>query len=280
MCPPDCYDVHYVINPWMEGNVHRSSRERAISQWRGLRDVLARYADIELMTPREGLPDLVFTANAGLVLGNDAIISRFVHPERQGEEPHFKAWFALQGYAVHQLPRDVHFEGAGDALLDRGEPWLWAGYGFRSSLRSHEYLANWLDVDVVSLKLVDNRFYHLDTCFCPLGDGYVMYYPGAFDAESRGRIEARVPVGRRIVVEEADAAQFACNAINLGVIVVMNRASHGLKTRLASAGFEVIETQLDEFLKAGGAAKCLTLKAIEEPIARASELRFLSSIAG
>lgn len=134
MCPPDCYDVNYVINPWMEGNVHKSSKVRAAAQWRGLNDILHRYAHVELLHPEPGLPDLVFTANAGLVLANDAIISRFLHKERQGEEPHFKKWFENRGFAVHELPRNVPFEGAGDALLDRSEPWLWAGHGFRSHL--------------------------------------------------------------------------------------------------------------------------------------------------
>ncbi len=127
---------------------------------------------------------MVFTANPGLVLGQTVVLSRFFHPERQGEEPYFQQWFEAQGYTVHQLPKSLPFEGAGDALLDRSGRWLWAGYGFRSELDSHPYLAKWLDVEVLSLRLVDRRFYHLDTCFCPLTDGYLLYYPAAFDTYS------------------------------------------------------------------------------------------------
>ncbi len=263
MCPPDHYDVDYVINPWMEGNVHKSSRERAVSQWQGLHHILKEYAIVDLVQPQKGWPDMVFTANAGLVLGNQVVLSRFFHKERQGEEPHFKQWFEAQGYMVHELPRDLPFEGAGDALLDREGRWLWAGYGFRSELDSHAYLAEWLDIEVLSLRLMDERFYHLDTCFCPLTDGYLLYYPPAFDAYSNHLIERRVPAAKRIVVSEVDADNFACNAVNVDRTIVMNRASNDLKQRLGSLGFTVIETPLTEFLKAGGAAKCLTLRTTE-----------------
>lgn len=265
MCSPDHYDVDYVINPWMEGNVHKSSRDRAVEQWQKLYKVLKARAIVDLVEPAKGWPDMVFTANAGLVLGDKAVLSRFYHKERQGEEPYFKAWFEQNGFTVYELPKDLPFEGAGDALFDREGRWLWAGYGFRSELDSHPYLAQWLDIEVLSLHLVDERFYHLDTCFCPLEGGYLLYYPGAFDAYSNQLIERRVPAAKRIAIEEADAVNFACNSVNLGQVVVMNKASNSLKSALARAGFEVVETPLTEFLKAGGAAKCLTLR-VNEPV--------------
>jgi lysine-ketoglutarate reductase/saccharopine dehydrogenase-like protein (TIGR00300 family) len=263
MCAPDHYDVDYVINPWMEGNIHKSSQERAVEQWGGLYQILKQHATVELVPPQKGWPDMVFTANAGLVLGDKAVVSRFYHPERQGEEPHFKAWFEENGFQVFELPEDLPFEGAGDALLDREGRWLWAGYGFRSELDAHPYLAKWLDIEVLSLQLVDERFYHLDTCFCPLQGGYLMYYPPAFDFYSNRIIEMRVPVEKRIIVEEPDAVNFACNTVNVGNIVVMNKTSDRLKGKLEAAGFTVLETPLTEFLKAGGAAKCLTLRTTE-----------------
>ncbi|MFN5304665.1 MAG: TIGR00300 family protein [Pseudanabaena sp.] len=266
MCAPDHYDVDYVINPWMEGNVHKSSRDRAVVQWQKLYGVLKGLVNVELVTPEKGWPDMVFTANAGLVLGDKAVLSRFLHKERQGEEPYFKAWFESKGFTVFELPKDLPFEGAGDALFDRKGGWLWAGYGFRSELDAHPYLAKWLDVEVLSLRLIDNRFYHLDTCFCPLTGGYLLYYPPAFDSYSNRLIEMRVPADKRIVIEEADAVNFACNAVNVDRNVVMNKISDGLKQRITNAGFTVIETPLTEFLKAGGAAKCLTLRTIEVPI--------------
>ncbi len=263
MCPPHHYDVDYVINPWMEGNIHKSSRDRATEQWEGLYKVLKEHAIVDLVEPQPGWPDMVFTANAGVVLGQVAVVSRFFHKERQGEEPYFKEWFQKQGFTVYELPKDLPFEGAGDALLDRGGNWLWAGYGFRSELDSHSYLAKWLDIEVVSLQLVDERFYHLDTCFCPLTGGYLLYYPPAFDFYSNRIIEMRVPAEKRIAIQEADAVKFACNAVNIGHTVVVNQVSHDLKQQLAKVGFQVIETPLSEFIKAGGAAKCLTLRSTE-----------------
>ncbi|HEY9694129.1 MAG TPA: TIGR00300 family protein [Oculatellaceae cyanobacterium] len=265
MCAPDHYDVDYVINPWMEGNIHKSSRDRAVEQWEKLHYVLKDHAIVDLVKPQPGVPDMVFTANAGLVLGDNVVLSRFYHKERQGEEPFFKEWFESQGYTVYELPKDLPFEGAGDALLDREGRWLWAGYGFRSELDSHPYLAKWLDIEVLSLRLMDERFYHLDTCFCPLAGGYLLYYPPAFDSFSNRLIEMRVPEAKRIAIDEADAVNFACNTVNVDHIVVMNKASDSLKKRLNHAGFEVIETPLTEFLKAGGAAKCLTLR-VTEPV--------------
>jgi lysine-ketoglutarate reductase/saccharopine dehydrogenase-like protein (TIGR00300 family) len=265
MCAPEHYDVDYVINPWMEGNVHKSSRDRAQTQWQQLYELIRSYAEVDLLSPEKGWPDLVFTANAGLVLGNGVVLSRFLHPERQGEEPFFKAWFLEQGYVVHELPKDLPFEGAGDALMDREGRWLWAGYGFRSELDSHAYLAKWLDIEVLSLRLMDERFYHLDTCFCPLTGGYLLYYPPAFDAYSNRLIEMRVAPEKRIAVDEVDAANFVCNAVNIEQLVIHNRSSEKLKQQLAAKGFQVIETSLTEFMKAGGAAKCLTLR-VTEPI--------------
>jgi lysine-ketoglutarate reductase/saccharopine dehydrogenase-like protein (TIGR00300 family) len=269
MCPPDFYQVDYVINPWMEGNIHRATREAAVQQWNGLHAVLARHAEVAVLNPQAGLPDMVFTANAGAVLGKKFVVSRFFHRERRGEEPHFRKWFKKQGFELAELPADVPFEGAGDALMDRGGPWLWAAYGFRTELDAHPILAEELDIEVLSVRLVDPRFYHLDTCLCPLEGGYLLYYPDAFDARSNRIIEQRVAAERRIAIGETDAVRFACNAVNIGDHVVLNAASPGLKQQLAAAGFAVIETPLTEFMKAGGAAKCLTLRLTEQRPANA-----------
>lgn len=265
MCAPDHYDVDYVINPWMEGNIHKSTKDRSVEQWQKLYHIIKEHAIVDLVEPEKGWPDMVFTANAGLVLGDNVVLSRFFHEERQGEEPYFKKWFEDNGFTVYELPKDLPFEGAGDALFDREGRWLWAGYGFRSELDSHPYIAKWLDTEVLSLHLIDNRFYHLDTCFCPLINGYLIYYPGAFDSYSNSLIEMRVPEEKRIAIAEADAVNFACNAVNINEIVIMNKASNQLKENLSKFGFKVIETPLTEFLKAGGAAKCLTLR-VTEPI--------------
>ncbi|MGH7897354.1 MAG: arginine deiminase-related protein, partial [Candidatus Binatia bacterium] len=269
MCPPDSYDVDYVINPWMEGNVHKSSKQTAIAQWQSLAKLLQKNAEVEKIRPQPGLPDMVFTANAGIVVGKKVILSRFLHKERQGEEAHFKRWFQKHDFEVSELPPDLPFEGAGDALIDRQGGCLWAGYGFRSELDSHPFLAASLDIEVVSLRLIDPRFYHLDTCFCPLEDGWLLYYRQAFDAHSNRLIDRRILPEKRIAVSEADAMRFACNAVNVGRSIFVNQVSAELRGRLTDAGFDVFETPLGEFMKSGGAAKCLTLRLSEPQPARA-----------
>ncbi|CAN5169738.1 hypothetical protein BH24PSE2_BH24PSE2_14750 [soil metagenome] len=266
MCPPDYFSVEYEINPWMAGNTGQLSLELAHSQWQNLRDVLAEYADIEIIAPQPDLPDMVFTANAGTVCGRKAVASHFMPKERRGEEPHFKRWFAEQGFELYDLPDEIGFEGAGDSLFDRRGEWLWAGYGFRTEIEAHRHLQEFFDREVVSIRLADERFYHIDTCMCPLSDGYLMYHPPAFGYDSRIAIESRIPSHKRIVVDTADAGRFACNAVNIGDRVFVNSASDPLKARLMRDGFKVIEVDLSEFLKAGGSAKCLTLKLTEPPV--------------
>ena len=263
MCSPKLYDVNYVINPWMAGNVRRASRKQAAAQWEDLRHALNQVARVMLVEPQPGWPDMVFTANAGLVRKGVVAISRFFHPERQGEESHFRKWFDDLGFSVCEMPSATPFEGEGDALFEADGSRLWAGHGVRTMQSSHRHLRDLWGVEVISLRLVDPRFYHLDTCFCPLRDGYLMYFPAAFDAESNAKIEMRYPKERRIPVREADALRFACNAINVGRWILLNEISSELSRRLEARGFQVVQVQLTEFLKAGGAAKCLALRLSE-----------------
>ena len=260
MCAPAHYGVEYVINPWMAGNIHRVAQEAAVKQWDALRAHVEELAEVELVKPIAGLPDMVFTANGGLVLGKKVVVSRFLYRERQDESEHFRKWFERAGFEVSDLPGDIPFEGEGDALPDRDRGVLWAGYGMRTDLGFHPALAEALEMRVVSLRLADERFYHLDTCLAPLQGGWLMYYPRAFDADSIIQIEQLVPAERRIAVSDDDAVSFACNVVNIGDHVILNHASPELKERLGNAGFNVIETPLDEFMKAGGAAKCLVLR--------------------
>lgn len=264
MCPPDHFHVNYAINPWMHGNQDQVSQQEAARQWQELKALVERFARVELIQPQPGVPDMVFTANAGTVCGDQAVVSRFAHRERKPEEPYFETWFQGDGYQVHTLPEEINFEGAGDALFDRANPWLWAGAGFRTDPESHDYLRQYFDMEVLSIRLVDERFYHIDTCFCPLAGGWLMYYPGAYDVASNELIESRVPEDKRIEVTEQEAADFSCNAINIGQHVIMHACSERLRDALSSAGFQVHTTSLREFLKAGGSAKCLSLK-LNEP---------------
>jgi N-dimethylarginine dimethylaminohydrolase len=260
MCPPTLYDVNYVINPWMNGNVHASSRMRAIEQWKRLYEVVSQIAEVLLIEPQPGSPDMVFTANAGLERDGIVAISSFLHPERQDEEPHFRRWFEQAGYTLVNIPRSTPFEGEGDALFSSDGSRLWVGYGPRTLASSHGALERIWKVEVASLHLIDPRFYHLDTCFAPLDGGYIMYFPEAFDDASVRAIEAFYPTQKRIVVSEIDAACFTCNAINIGKTIIVNRASKELGAQLESLGYNVVQVGLSEFLKAGGAAKCLVMK--------------------
>lgn len=263
MCPPDYFTVDYVINPWMAGHETSLDIARAKQQWSELKERIGEHADVVTMDPQPDLPDMVFTANAGVVYGDKAIASHFMPHERRPEEPHFKKWFRDNDFELLGLDEKIGFEGAGDCLLDRRGPWFWAGYGFRTEIEAHTEIQNFFDLDIVSIHLTDSRFYHIDTCLCPLTDGFLMYHPPAFDFDSRIAIESRIPPHKRIVVDTADAGNFACNAVNVGDQVFLNKASEPLKARLMLAGFKVHEIDLSEFLKAGGSAKCLTLKLIE-----------------
>ena len=260
MCPPEYFNVAYIINPWMHGNLKRIDNAVARQQWRALYDAITDRATVRLVNPQPGSPDMVFTANAGIVKGRTFVVSRFRYPERQYEEPYFADWFMDRGYDVSLMPRDCPFEGAGDALFDRGEALLWMAHGHRSIEGARKVLEERLDVEIALLKLVDSRFYHLDTCFCPLEGGYVLYYPPAFDEDARAQIERRVPAAKRIAVGEEDALAFACNAVGIDSTVVVNRATPDLVRALSGKGFEVVQIPLSEFMKAGGSAKCLTLR--------------------
>lgn len=256
MCPPDFYGIEYEINPWMNRR-HQADHALAMRQWLQLRAVLEKHGATPCcLEPVDGLPDLVFTANAGLVFGNIVVPSRFRHPQRQGEESHVQAWFASRGFQVSPLTSGAYFEGTGDALFC-GET-LFAGYRIRSDVRGHQELGEMLGCQVIPLELVDHRYYHLDTCFCPLASGAAMYYPPAFDAYARDAIRALIP--DLIEVDDAESEHFACNAVVLGKTVVTNSGCPRLHAQLRDRGFLPEECPLGEFVKSGGSAKCLTLR--------------------
>jgi N-dimethylarginine dimethylaminohydrolase len=256
MCPPDHYGIEYEINPWMNRSLG-AVRALAFTQWTTLRNALESLGvTIELMEPQPGLPDLVFTANAGLMFHNQFLSSRFKHEVRAKESPFFDAWFRSHGYDVVHLPEGAYHEGAGDALFC-GDT-LFAGYRTRSDAQSHQWVGQKLGVRVLPLELVNPRFYHLDTCFCPLAPGEAIYFPDAFDDYGRRVLRTHVP--NLIPVVEEEAHRFGCNAVVVGKSVIHNSRCPELAKSLNAAGYESIEVELDEFLKAGGSAKCLTLR--------------------
>jgi N-dimethylarginine dimethylaminohydrolase len=256
MCPPDYYGIEYEINAWMN-RARPADSDLAREQWRNLKATLEfAGATIELLAPQPGLPDLVFTANAAIVYRDLAVPAHFRHAERQGEQPHFEAWLSSHGFRIEHVPAEVYFEGAGDALFC-GDT-LFAGYRMRSDARGHQRIGEMLGCRVIPLELVDPYYYHLDTCFCPLKPGVAIYFPGAFDDYGRQVLRELVP--ELIEVEESEARRFACNAVVVGETVVTNTGCDQLHAELTRRGFTPRETPLDEFVKAGGSAKCLTLR--------------------
>ena len=260
MCPPQWYDVGYVINPWMAGNLHRSSRDLAFSQWRKLYTALHRIADVRVLHPREGLPDMTFVAHAAVVQHGIAAIANFAHPERDPEAHHLRRWMAEAGFLLWETPRQSAFEGEGDMLFDENGRHLWAAHGSRTCRHCHAHIAAAWHVDVTSLHLVDPRFFHLDTCFAPLSGGYLLYLPEAFDGPSLAAIHAAYPPAKRIAVTEAEGTQFACNVLNVGRHILMAAVASPLASRLVNLGFIVEQIDLGEFLRGGGSAKSLALR--------------------
>lgn len=256
MCPPDFYGIEYEINPWMNRQ-RQADRLEAGRQWEQLRTLLISVgASIQILPPVSGLPDLVFTANAALVYQHRAILSRFRYSQRQGEEPVNEHWLAENGFAVEKLPLELFFEGAGDALFC-GET-LFAGYRFRSDVRAMQQIAAILNCRVIPMELIDGYYYHLDTCFCPLAPGEAIYFPGAFDDYGHRALAECIP--KLHAVEDQEARRFACNAVVVGKHVVTNTGCPKLHHLLREQGYQPHETPLDEFVKAGGSAKCLTLR--------------------
>ena len=257
MCRPTYYKISYEINPWMslKRQVHRA---RAMAQWNRLYTILTQQlrVPVRLLPPHPGVPDLVFTANAGLIAGRTFIRSNFRYPERQAEESLVERYFRRARFRVARLRPQYDFEGEGDALwLGRT---LVFGFRFRSDAPVHEELGRILGARVLPVELVDRRFYHLDTCFCPLTPTSALWFPKAFDHYGRKVIESCVE--EPIAVTERDARRFVCNAIAIrGSIVLQEGYSGGVRRRLERRGFRLYPIDLSEFLKAGGSAKCLVL---------------------
>jgi N-dimethylarginine dimethylaminohydrolase len=270
MCAPRHFAVTYSINPWMDPQAWAGGgaalHEIAQLQWAGLRRSLAAAgAAVEILEPAPGLPDLVFTANAAVVLDRKVVLARFRHGERQNEEPVFAAAFdalAARGLVddVVELPEGLTLEGAGDCIWDARRALFWIGCGFRSDAAAGRALERQLGVPSLVLALADPSFYHLDTCFCALPCGGIVYYPAAFTPQALAVIHAHVAPADRIVLDHADAARFAANAVCVGRTIVLSSCGAALRATLEQRGYDVIETPLDVFLRSGGSACCLTLR--------------------
>jgi N-dimethylarginine dimethylaminohydrolase len=256
LCPPDHYAVRYEINPWMDRTV-RVDHALAVRQWQGLHDLLIRLGcEVELVRPHPAWPDMVFTANAGLVVASQFMRANFRHAERSGEVPLFERWFAEHGYHGSRMPEPIAFEGEGDTLFCGNV--LFCGHPFRTDKHAHSLLGEWLKRKVVSLKLADPRYYHLDTCFCPMDANIAAWFPAAFDDQSQQIVHDSI--SDLIEVSPEEALRFGCNAVVMDREVILPEGCPQLCADLKSRGLHPHSLPMTEFIKAGGACKCLVLR--------------------
>jgi N-dimethylarginine dimethylaminohydrolase len=270
MTDPAHFDVCYQINPWMQPTAWRADRAeceaRARASFNALKSAITEAGGhVETIEGVRGLPDLVFPANAAVVLDGKVLLARFRHPERQGEEAIFRTAFLQlkkRGVVseVVELPDGLFHEGAGDAIWDHDRRFFWGGHGPRSSFGSLAVIKKVFGQEVVPLELASERFYHLDTCFCPLSGGKVLYFPEAFTPASLAEIRARVPEAQRIEATAEEAAAFCVNAVNIDAKIIMARAPDSLRAKLRARGYTLVEVDLDPFILSGGAAYCMTLR--------------------
>ncbi|MFC4128605.1 dimethylargininase [Nocardia rhizosphaerae] len=255
MCRPDHFEVAYAINPWMDPAAP-VDRARALAQWEILRAVLEEHGHtVETVPGAPGLPDMVFAANSGIVIGGHALSARFAHPERAAEGPAFHAWFAARELRSLAVASETN-EGEGDFAFAGSR--ILAGAGFRCSLSAHAEVERYFDLPVVSLELVDPRFYHLDTALTVLDDTTVAYYPPAFSPAARDTLAALYPDAIR--ADENDAVRFGLNAVSDGHHVFLDRGATNLIAAVGARGFTPVPVDMSELRKGGGGVKCCVLE--------------------
>lgn len=267
---PAHYDVSYSINPWMKPGTWNEDPAAHAAEARaafGALKIALREAGgtVEVADGTQGLPDMVFPANAGIVLDGKVLVASFRHPQRQGEEARFAAIFEqlkARGVIdeVVRLPVGMFQEGAGDCIWDRTRNLAWTGYGPRSSASSPDEIARVFGIDLIRLELATEQFYHLDTCFCVLPNGEVFFYPAAFTKHGLAAIRDAVPADRLMEAEPEDAARFCVNAVALDRNIIMAKATPRLKARFAERGYHVHDVDLAPFILSGGGAYCMTLR--------------------
>ena len=250
MCPPEHFRVAYTINPWMDPRVPVDS-ELAGKQWQRLRETLCDLGHtVHLLDPEPGLPDMVYTANGAFVLDGVAYGARFRHPQRAPEADAHRRWYERHGWR-YVAPTAVN-EGEGDLAYVAGV--ILAGYGWRTDPAAHRELRELFGREVIPLRLVDPRFYHLDTALAVLDAERIAYYPGAFSEESQAVLRRRFPDA--VIASAADAATFGLNLVSDGGHVVLNAEATGMAATLARAGYTPVPVELSELRKGGGSVKC------------------------
>ncbi|WP_336085527.1 dimethylargininase [Nocardia sp. SSK8] len=255
MCRPDHFTVSYAINPWMDP-AEPVDRPRALAQWEILRAVLEEHGhSVETVPGEPGLPDMVFAANSGIVIGGHALSARFAHPERAAEGPAFHRWFAARELRELAVATETN-EGEGDFTF--AGPRILAGSGYRCAVAAHAEVQRFFGLPVVSLELVDPRFYHLDTALMVLDDTTIAYYPPAFSPASRQALATLYPDAVR--AEEGDALAFGLNGISDGQHVFLDPGATGLAAALRARGYLPVPVDMSELRKGGGGIKCCVLE--------------------
>lgn len=266
MADPAYFDVEYVINPHMAGRIGSVDRVRARAQWQQVRAAYARIGyPVEIVPAVPGLPDLVFMANQSLPgqLPDGrwaAVLSRMHAPQRRAEVDVVKAWYSIRGALTFHLPDpELPFEGMGDATWVPGRRALVGGYGFRTDRAVYTHLARIFSVPVLALRLVDARFYHLDTCLQLIDDHRALWVPEAFDEPSQQLLQAAFAELIRVPLEEAEAG-LACNGhCPDGKHFIVHQGSPRTAALARELGLEIIEVDTGEFLKSGGSVYCMKL---------------------
>jgi N-dimethylarginine dimethylaminohydrolase len=255
MCPPTFFDIEYEINEWMDTS-NPVIPKKAAKQWQKLYDTYTQKLgwEVELIEPVKGLPDMVFTANGGLVLKDKVVLPRFRYKERQPEAVQFERWFKDAGYQNIFMP-EHNFEGEGDAFA--WHDMLFAGYPFRSEVKAHHEIAEFLGLKPISLEQINPHFYHLDTALTFINDETAAIYPGAFSDKSLQILHKLVP--NVIETSEEDAMVYGLNAMTDGQNILLSDHPHDLIKSYEDMGLKVFSLEMSEFQKSGGGVKCLTL---------------------
>ncbi len=253
MCPPEHFTVEYAINPWMDATAPVDA-ELALKQWEGLRETLVGLGhEVHVLPAVAGLPDQVFAANGAFSVDGTVYGARFRYPQRVAEAAVHRAYYT-QRPGWRYVPATQTNEGEGDFAYLPSPGLILAGYGFRTDPAAHAEAQEALSRPTISLRLVDPRFYHLDTALAVLDETNVAYYPGAFSPASQEVLRRLFPDA--VVASETDALTFGLNLVSDGRRAVLSSEATGMAALLAASGYEPVPVELSELKKAGGAVKC------------------------
>lgn len=257
MCPPDHFSIKYEINPWMHVE-NKVNPLKANEEFLNLKSIYQSLrVDVIEIPQDKDLPDMVYAANFGFPKNNFFIKSNFKFNERKKESQLSQIYFEKLGFKIKGLPENIKFEGQGD-LLTNGKNYFF-GWGKRSDFSAKKYLSKFFDSKIIDFKLIDPFYYHLDTCFAPIGEKTAVINPDAFEEKDLDRINKLFP--NVISVSKNDNKIFACNLVVVGKTIVIGKGiSKKLKEDFKKSGYTTIETSTYEFIKGGGSVKCLTLE--------------------